>query len=63
MLTLQPPEQPATQTITDVSLIATYNNLLIMKSNFINDATLADLKQELVNRDIITNDHEGEVVI
>ncbi len=59
---IKPPEQPASQTMTDATLIKTYNNLQTLQSNFINDATLADLKQELISRDIITEEHEGDVV-
>ena len=60
---IKPSKQPASQTMTDATLIKTYNNLQTLQSNFINDATLADLKQELISRDIISEDHEGEVVI
>jgi len=57
----QKPEQSASQTMTDAQLIEAYNKLLPLQSNFINDATIADLKQELINRDVITADHEGSV--
>ncbi len=59
---IEPPKQPASQTMTDATLIKTYNNLQTLQSNFINDATLADLKQELISRNIITEEHEGDVV-
>jgi hypothetical protein len=59
---IQPPEQPASQTMTDSTLIKTYNNLLTLQSNLLNDATVQDLKQELISRNIITEDHEGEIV-
>lgn len=57
----QPPEKPASQTMTDAKLIEVHNKLLTMASNFLNDATLEDLKQELIKRDVITADHEGSI--
>ena len=58
------PEQEAILTISDEQLIKVYNINLLLPSHVsvIANARQA-MREELISRDIITEEHEGEVVI
>jgi len=57
------PEQEASITLSDADLITAYNNILTFTSDnaFITSAK-QDMREQLISRDIITEEHEGDVV-
>lgn len=57
------PEQEASLTISDEQLIKTYNAILTFgTNNAFFAASKQDMRDQLINRNIITEDHEGEIV-
>ena len=63
MRMFEQPEQEATVTMEDEQLITLYNtNLKNESTHVFHVSTLKTLKDELISRNIITEDHEGDVV-
>lgn len=61
--TFEAPEQDATVTMDDAQLIKLYNiNLRSESTHEFHVLTLQTLRNELISRDIITEEHEGDVV-
>ena len=60
-LHIKPPEVPYVDLVGIDVAIESYNRLLTLPQNYLNDLQIAELKKELVKRNIITEDHEGPI--
>jgi hypothetical protein len=63
IITIEAPTEDASVRLADAELIRLYNlNLTNKGQNPLFDITITTLRNELINRDIITEEHEGDVV-
>lgn len=63
IITIEAPTEDASVRLADAELIRLYNlNLTNKGQNPLFDITITTLRNELISRDIITEEHEGEVV-
>jgi len=61
ILTLKPSTIPYVDLVGTEKAIEGYNRLLTLPQNALIDSQITDLKKELVDKDIITEDHEGPI--
>jgi hypothetical protein len=63
IITIEAPTEDASVRLADAELIRLYNlNLTNKGQNPLFDITITTLRNELISRDIITEEHEGDVV-